>query len=149
MDFSSSHFFFFTKCFQAREKCVTWLKPPLPLLLLNTNIVTGSSMVINPLPMQETQVWSLGREDLLEKGIATHSSVLAWSIPWTEEPGGLQSREVTRNQAQWSAHPSSDCKLWWSANRPSTKSSMKLVFCKLFQLMTDMGGERLPWWCRG
>ena len=44
--------------------------------------------------MQETQeilVQSLGREDLLEEGMATHSSILAWRIPWTEEPGGLQS----------------------------------------------------------
>ena len=36
------------------------------------------------------QVWSLSREDPLEEGLATHSSVLAWRIPWTEEPGGLQ-----------------------------------------------------------
>ena len=41
--------------------------------------------------MQETQVQSLGQEDLLEKEMATHSSILAWKIPWTEEPGGLQS----------------------------------------------------------
>ena len=41
--------------------------------------------------MQKTQVRSLGREDPLEEGTATHSSVLAWRIPWTEEPGGLQS----------------------------------------------------------
>ena len=41
--------------------------------------------------MQETQVGSLGWEDPLEKEMATHSSVLAWRIPWTEEPGGLQS----------------------------------------------------------
>ena len=41
--------------------------------------------------VQETQVWSLGQEDPLEKGMATHSSVLAWGSPWTEEPGGLQS----------------------------------------------------------
>ena len=41
--------------------------------------------------MQETWVLSLGREDPLEKEMATHSSVLAWSIPWMEEPGGLQS----------------------------------------------------------
>ena len=40
--------------------------------------------------VQETQVWSLGWEDLLEKGMATHSSVVAWRIPWTEEPDGLQ-----------------------------------------------------------
>ena len=41
--------------------------------------------------MQETQVGSLGREDPLEKGMATHSSILAWRISWTQEHGGLQS----------------------------------------------------------
>ena len=41
--------------------------------------------------MRETQVQSLGREDLLEKEMATHSSILAWKIAWTEEPGRLQS----------------------------------------------------------
>ena len=41
--------------------------------------------------MQETLVWSLGWEDPLEKGMATHSSILAWRTPWAEEPGGLQS----------------------------------------------------------
>ena len=41
--------------------------------------------------VQETWVRSLGREDPLEKGMATHSSILAWKIPWTEEPDGLQS----------------------------------------------------------
>ena len=48
-------------------------------------------MVKNLPAMQETQVRSLGWEDPLEKGMATHSSILAWRIPWTEEPGGLQS----------------------------------------------------------
>ena len=43
------------------------------------------------LPMQETRIQSLGREDPLENEMATHSSVLAWEIPWTEEPGRLQS----------------------------------------------------------
>ena len=41
--------------------------------------------------MQETWVQSLGQKDLLEKGMATNSSILAWRIPWAEEPGGLQS----------------------------------------------------------
>ena len=50
------------------------------------------AQMVNNLPaMQETGVRSLGREDPLEKGMATHSSILAWRIPWTEEPGGLQS----------------------------------------------------------
>ena len=43
------------------------------------------------LPMQEMQFQSLGGEDPLEKEMATHSSILAWEIPWTEEPDGLQS----------------------------------------------------------
>ena len=50
-----------------------------------------AQMVKNPPAMQETQVRSLGQEDSLEEGMAAHSSVLAWKIPWTEEPGGLQS----------------------------------------------------------
>ena len=49
-------------------------------------------MVKNLPAMQETQVRSLGQEDPLEKGMGTHSSILAWRIPWTEKPGGLQSR---------------------------------------------------------
>ena len=48
-------------------------------------------MVKNPPTMQETWVQSLGREDPLEKGTATNTSILAWRIPWTEEPGGLLS----------------------------------------------------------
>ena len=47
-------------------------------------------MVKNLPVMWETRVLSLGQEDPLEKGMATHSSVLAWRIPWTEEPGGLE-----------------------------------------------------------
>ena len=50
-----------------------------------------TQMVRNQLAMQETQAQSLGREDPLEEGMATPSSILAWRIPWTEEPGGLQS----------------------------------------------------------
>ena len=51
----------------------------------------GGSAVKNLPAMQEMQVQSLGWEDPLEEGMATHSSILAWRIPWTEEPGGLQS----------------------------------------------------------
>ena len=54
----------------------------------------GASLVTqtvnNPPAMQETRGQSLGREDPLEKKVATHSSILAWRIPWTEEPGGLE-----------------------------------------------------------
>ena len=50
-----------------------------------------AAMVKNVPAMQDTRVWSLGQEDPVEKGMATHSSILAWRIPWTEESGGLQS----------------------------------------------------------
>ena len=52
--------------------------------------------VKNPPAMQETWVQSLDQEDPLEKEIATHSSILAWEIPWIEEPGGLQSMGLQR-----------------------------------------------------
>ena len=53
-------------------------------------------MVKNPPAMLETQVWSLGQEDPLEKGMATHSSILAWEVPRIEEPGRLQSMGLQR-----------------------------------------------------
>ena len=59
-------------------------------------------MVRNPSPMQEMLVQSLGHEDPLEKEMATHSSILAWRIPWTEEPGKLQSTGSQRVGTQWS-----------------------------------------------
>ena len=51
--------------------------------------------------MQEMWIWSLGREGALERGLATHSSVLAWRVPWTEEPGGLQSLGSHRVRQGW------------------------------------------------
>ena len=51
----------------------------------------AAQLVKDPPAMQETQVPSLGQEDPLEKEMATHSSILAWRILWTEEPGGLES----------------------------------------------------------
>ena len=59
-----------------------------------------AQLVKNPPAMQETQVQSLGWENPLEKGMATHSSILAWIIPWTEKPGGLLSMESQRIWAQ-------------------------------------------------
>ena len=64
-----------------------------------TNFITASlvaQMVKNLPVMQKTEVRSLGWEDSLEKGMATHSSMLAWKIPLTEEPGGLQSMGLQR-----------------------------------------------------
>ena len=58
---------------------------------INKNKISLAQMVKNLPVMKETWVRSLGWEDSLEKGMVTHSSILAWSIPWTEEPGGLYS----------------------------------------------------------
>ena len=66
-------------------------------------IFTSGSVVKNLLVKQEAQVWSLGWEDPLEKGMATHSSVLVRRIPWTEEPGKLQSVWSQRVRHNWSA----------------------------------------------
>jgi len=60
-----------------------------------------AQMVKNPSAMQETWIWSLGWDDPLEKGMAIHSSILAWRIPWTEEPGGLQSMGSQRVGHDW------------------------------------------------
>ena len=75
--------------------------------------------VNNPPAMPETQVRSRCPEDPLEEGMATHSSTLAWEIPWTEEPGGLQPRESQKTQARLSnrAHTparAGDASLHWS-----------------------------------
>ena len=61
------------------------------ILLDGSMLITSlvAQMVKSLSAMQETQVWSLGQEDALEKEMKTHPSILAWTIPWTEEPGGL------------------------------------------------------------
>ena len=59
-----------------------------------------AQMVKNLPAMQAIQVPSLGWEDHLEKGMVTHSSILAWRIPWTEEPSGLQSMGSQKSQTQ-------------------------------------------------
>ena len=58
-------------------------------ILIRTQAFLVAQIVKNLPEMQENWVQSLGREDPLEKGMDTHSSILAWRIPWTEEPGGL------------------------------------------------------------
>ena len=71
----------------------------LELATAKTSLVT---QMVKHLPtMWETWVQSLGREGLLEKEMATHSSILAWKIPWTEEPGGLQSMGLQRVGHDW------------------------------------------------
>ena len=61
-----------------------------------SKMISVKLMVKNPPTMQETRVQSLGWEDSLEKGMTTHSSILVWRIPWTEEPVRLQSMGLQR-----------------------------------------------------
>ena len=58
----------------------------------------GGSVVKNPSAVQEMRVLSLGQEDPLEKEMAAHSSILAWEIPWTQEPGRLQSTGLQKSR---------------------------------------------------
>ena len=82
----------------------------------------GSSLVtqtVKSLPgMLETQVWSLGREDPLEKEMATHSSSLAGKSPWLEEPGGLQSMGLQRVRHNWA--------IFQFSNWPNTKGILHI-----------------------
>ena len=68
------------------------LRPFLVWIIFYWSWASPVTQAVKNLPaMHETRVWSLNREDPLEEGMATHSSILAWRAPWTEEPGGLQS----------------------------------------------------------
>ena len=69
--------------------------------MLQVNISLVAQSVKRFSTMQETRVQSLGQEDLLEKGMATQSSILAWKIPWMEEPGRLQSMGSQRVGHDW------------------------------------------------
>ena len=71
---------------------------PMKSLVIYDGASQVAQMVKNLPTVQETQVRSLGQEDLLEKRMATHFSILAWRIPWTEEPGGLQSMGSQRDR---------------------------------------------------
>ena len=86
--------------------------------------------------MQETQVRSLSWEDALEKEMATHSSILAWRIPWTEEPGGLQSMGLQRVRHDWAT----------SLTHSEIISSIQEVMCELYANTTPfyMKGLSMP-----
>ena len=78
--------------------------PSFPALNLSQNqgLFPSGSAVKNSLVMQKIWIWSLGRDNPREKGMATHSSILAWKIPWTEEPGGLQFIVSEKSQTRLS-----------------------------------------------
>ena len=97
-----------------------------------TNIVVGfpllqaflvPPMAKTPPAMQETWVWCLGWKDHLEEGVTTHSGILAWRIPWTEEPGGLHTVPEVQKESGMAE--------WLSLSIFST-SSPAFVICRLF-----------------
>ena len=83
--------------------------------------------------LQETQVLSLGWEGPLEEGMATHSSILAWRIPWTEEPGGLQS-----TGSQRVGHDGRDLACTHSKASLGTQLSQSAVYCCLYTFGPDI-----------
>ena len=109
-------------CWNREEECnggeewVIWLSGKAVFLI---NALSGAFLVsrtVKNLPtMLETLVQSVGQEDPLQKGMATHSSILAWRIPWTEKPGRLQSIGLQRVGHDW-AHMRSDMQFASSKN---------------------------------
>ena len=81
---------------------------------LMSRVEPGSpALQADSLRMQETPVWFLGQEEPLEKGMATHSSMLAWRIPRTEGPGGLQSMDLQRVRQDWAINTFTFRLPWW------------------------------------
>ena len=86
------------------EGRTSWKKKRAGLLSTVPKLCTGfpgGAVVKNPPAMQEIRVWSLGQEDSPEKGMAIHTSILAWKVPWTEEPSRLQSMGSQRVGHDW------------------------------------------------
>ena len=84
---------------KAYSHCHAWIWISFDRAHLWTSLV--AQMIMNLPEVQETQIWVLSGEDPLEKGMATHSNILAWRIPWTEESGGLQSIGLQRVRHDW------------------------------------------------
>ena len=91
-----------------------------------------TQLVKNLPAMQEIQVWSLSRDDPLEEGMATHSSSLAWRVPWTEEPGGLQSLRSHRVRHDWSDSATAANPHWHHDRSKSTVNLGVHSWCSVF-----------------
>ena len=96
-------------CFQKLSPSIQGTKTSKSLSLAWASLVAQT--LKNPPAMQETWVWSLHWEDPLEEGMAIHSSILTWRIPWTEEPGGLQS--MGSQSRTWLSHEAQHRKWRW------------------------------------
>ena len=113
------------------------------------------AQTVKDLPtMRETQVWSLGQEDPLEKEMATHSSILAWKVPWMEEPGRLQSLGLQRVGRDWATSLSlsvtKSCLTvtpWTAAPQASLSYTISLSLLKLMSIESVMPSNHLVLWC--
>ena len=103
--------------------------------------------------MQEMWVWSLGQEGPLEKEMATHSSILAWKIPWAEEPGGLQPVGLQRARHNW-AHTRMRALVWLHSHQgnvsgaaisPSGYNGFKILRLSTIKWQVSMTGPLEPW----
>ena len=97
-----------------------------------------AQMVKNLPAMQKTWVWSLGQEDTLEKGMATHSSILAWRIPWTEGPGRLQSIRSHQVGHDWSNLARTQARLWLFASPPHRRKLSSLASYNILEQAHQM-----------
>ena len=91
MEFSSQEYWSGLLCPSPGDLPDPGIEPGTPALQQDrvSSWIGGGLGVVESAPVKETQIQCLGWEDLLEKGMATRSSILAWRIPWTEEPGGM------------------------------------------------------------
>jgi len=97
-----------------------------------------AQMVKNMPTVQETWVWSLGQEESLEKGVATHSSTLAWRIPWTEESGGLQSMGCQElDTAEWLTHTH------WVQRENEVEKNLLWTEISIFLVMVERRPRRI------
>ena len=116
---------------------IQWIK--LKGCLRNKGASLMAQQVKNPPTKQETQVWSLGQEDPLKWEMATHFSVLAWRIPWTEEPDRLQSMGLQRVRHNWATnththtHTHTECAL-----------KVLLIYSVIIVHMKDLIRNRRP-----
>ena len=124
------HYFHKTVQFVIKFHILFYQKTLLSIVHLHNHLVTCTAslvaqMVKNLSEMQETWVRSLGKEDTLENKMVTHSSILAWRIPQTEEPGGLQSMgsQSQRRLSDWHTH-----KHTWSIFKVVTHCDSKIQF---------------------
>ena len=105
-----------------------------------------AQLVKNLPTIWETWVQSLGWEDPLEKGMATHFSFLAWRTPWTEEPGGLQSMGLLRVRHDWATFTFNNVVFWFTSVH--TSSYYKYIFIPIvivIQLLSHVWFFATPW----